>query len=136
MACFLVPAAEAVVATVVKKSVEKKEETTEKVYTDENSIGVEEVERIPFTRKLKWLTNMLWGGSVLLLFEHIWHGEITAWFPFLTAMDNPTDKAGMLHEMGTVGVAMALFITAVWGVMVAVSSRIEKRAIEKAKNEA
>jgi len=34
---------------------------------------------------LGWLTNMLWGGSLLLAFEHVWHGEETPWFPFLTA---------------------------------------------------
>lgn len=47
MACFLVPTAEAIVTGVVSK-VEKK-----------NEAAVEG--KIPFSRKLKWLKNMLWG---------------------------------------------------------------------------
>lgn len=68
-----------------------------------------------------------WGGSALLAFEHVWHGEITPWFPFLTAAGNPADAAEMLQEMATAGVGMAALCTAVWGVMLVVSARIEKR---------
>ena len=72
---------------------------------------------------------MLWGGSALLAFEHIWHGEVTPWFPFLTAAGNPEDAMVMLHEMATTGVAMAALVTAVWVGMVAVSNVIEKRPV-------
>ena len=72
---------------------------------------------------------MLWGGSALLAFEHIWHGEVTPWFPFLTAARNPEDAMAMLHEMATTGVAMAVLVTAVWAGMVAVSNVIEKRPV-------
>ena len=72
---------------------------------------------------------MLWGGSALLAFEHIWHGEVTPWFPFLTAAGNPGDAMAMLHEMATTGVAMAVLVTAVWAGMVAVSNVIEKRPV-------
>ena len=81
-----------------------------------------------FGRKLKWLSNMLWGGSALLAFEHVWHGELTLWFPFLSAMNNPADTAEMLAEMGSVGVAMAAGVTLVWVGMVTVSAVLEKRA--------
>ena len=87
MACFLVPTAEAIVTGVVSK-VEKKKE-----------VAVEG--KIPFSRKLKWLKNMLWGGAALLAYEHVWHGEVVPWFPFLTAAANPEDAAVMLHEMAT-----------------------------------
>ena len=70
---------------------------------------------------------MLWGGVALLAFEHIWHGEVVAWFPFLTAMSNAEDAAEMLHEMATVGVGMAVLITVVWGVMCVVADAIVKR---------
>ena len=60
------------------------------------------------------MTNLLWGGSALLAFEHLWHGEVVPWFPFLTAMSDPADKAEMLYEMSTVGVTMAVLITLVW----------------------
>lgn len=117
MACFLVPAAEAAVATVAAKAAEKK-----------GPASREEV-RLPFTRKLKWLSNMLWGGSALLAFEHVWHGEVVPWFPFLTAMEDPAGAAEMLTEMGTAGVTMAAVITAVWGGMVLVTGFMEKDAL-------
>lgn len=106
MACFLVPTTEAIVTTVL-----------EKVLKQKNS---------DFSVKLGWLNKMLWGGSALLAFEHVWHGEVVPFFPFLTAVKDG-NTAEMLHEMGTAGVSMAVLVTAVWGVMVAVSSFIEKR---------
>ena len=127
MACLLVPAAEAVVTTVVQKAIEKKEKAAaENGNQAENK--AETSQTASFSKKLKWLNNMLWGGAALLAFEHIWHGEIVPWFPFLTAASNPQDTAEMLHEMSTVGVSMAVLVTAIWGVMVAVSYRIENRA--------
>ena len=113
MACFLVSAAEAVITSAVAKSAEKHE--------------AEHTTAVPFSRKVKWLSNMLWGGSALLAFEHVWHGEVAPWFPFFTAASNPADKAEMLHEMATVGVTMALLITAVWCGMLAVCAVFEKR---------
>ena len=73
------------------------------------------------------LTYLLWGGAFLLCFEHIWHGEVVPWFPFLTAMNDPGDAAEMFHEMATVGVTMAVIVTVVWAVMIAVIDRILKR---------
>lgn len=125
MACFLVPAAEAVVATIATKVIEKKENSALTVSSGDTKL--EMPEKLPFSRKLKWLTNLLWGGSVLLAFEHVWHGEVVPWFPFLTAAGNPEDAAEMLHEMATAGVTMAVLVTAIWLVMLGVSKAIEKR---------
>ena len=125
MACFLVPAAEAVVATIAAKVIEKKEAAVPSVSAGDTA--PEAQGKLPFSRKLKWLTNLLWGGAVLLAFEHVWHGEVVPWFPFLTAAADPGDAAEMLHEMGTVGVTMALLVTAIWLVMLGVSKAIEKR---------
>ena len=123
MACFLVPTTEAIVTTVVRKVVasKQKESDAAKIDSTEQSI------KIPFARKLKWLTNLLWGGSVLLAFEHVWHGEVTPWFPFLTAASNPADTADMLHEMATAGVSMAVIVTVVWLGMVFVTSAMERK---------
>ena len=128
MACFLVPTAEAVVTTIAAKALKSKEATPEAVKAQHDETGLTETEKIPFSRKLGWLNKLLWGGSALLAFEHVWHGEVEPWFPFLTAASNPADAAEMLHEMSTVGVAMAALVTAVWAGMVAVSSIMEKRA--------
>ena len=129
MACFTVPAVEAIVVTVVRKVIEKKEKQPEEVSVVLDGTP-ETAYKIPFSRKLKWLTNLLWGGSALLAFEHVWHGEVVPWFPFLTAAADPADAAEMLHEMATVGVSMAALVTLVWLAMLGVSAVIEKRALK------
>lgn len=115
MACFVVPATEAIVTTVIQKVVAKKEKSEDK---DGSRM------KIGFADKLKWLNGMLWGGSGLLAFEHVWHGEVTPFFPFLTAANDPADTAEMLHEMATSGSAMAILVTAVWAGLVIVSNKI------------
>lgn len=127
MACFVVPAVEAIVTTVVKKVIEKKEKAPEEVGIRLDG-AAEKAEKTPFSAKLKWLTNLLWGGSALLAFEHVWHGEVVPWFPFLTAAGDPESAAEMLHEMATTGVSMAALVTLVWLVMLGISAVIEKRA--------
>ena len=128
MACFLAPVTEAIVTTIVTKVIEKKEKNTQTVKVNLSGSKLENAEKIPFSRKLKWLNNMLWGGSALLAFEHVWHGEVTPWFPFLTAAANPSDAAEMLYEISTAGVGMAVIVTLVWLCMLGVCSAIEKRA--------
>ncbi len=113
MACFIVPAGEAIITTAVQKILEK--------HQTEGSAAAD------IAQKLKPLNSMLWGGSALLMFEHIWHGEVAPWFPFLTAMNSPDSTAAMLHEMGTVGVAMAIVVTAAWAAGVAVISAVRSR---------
>ncbi|MBR4895407.1 MAG: hypothetical protein IKZ41_03190 [Clostridia bacterium] len=115
MACFLVPAAEAIVTTIASKAMNK------------NSTPASEAEaQITFGSKLNWLNNLLWGGSALLAFEHVWHGEVTPFFPFLTAAAEG-ESAEMLREMGTVGVGMAVLVTGVWVGMVLAAKAIAKR---------
>ena len=127
MACFIVPAAEAVVTTIAVKVIEKKKNRADAEKTvQETALAAAPKER--FSSKLKRLNYLLWGGSGLLAFEHLWHGEIQPFFPFLTAAANPADTAEMLHEMATVGVTMAVVVTAVWGVMTFVSGKIHKKA--------
>lgn len=128
MACFLVPAAEAVVTTIATKKLKKneKEETVQVTLSDGSQ---EERVKTPYSVKLGWLNKMLWGGSALLALEHVWHGEIIPTFPFLTAVKTG-EVQGMLAEMGTVGVAMAVLVTAIWGGMVALSSRKEKEILD------
>lgn len=118
MACFIAPVTEAIVTTIAVKVIEKKEQHC-------NSSNHETVTSIPFSQKLKWLRNMLWGGSALLFFEHVWHGEVVPWFPFLTAASN--DASEMLYEIATTGLAMSAFVTVAWLGMLGVSAFIVKR---------
>ena len=45
----------------------------------------------------------------------------------MTAAANPEDAAVMLHEMATVGVTMALLVTAAWGCIALAADKIVKR---------
>lgn len=150
MACFLVPTAEAVVTTIAAKVIKSKEKTPQAVEIQlggaddaakkdtvsshaAHIVSVAKKDtaaKIPFSRKLGWLNGMLWGGSALLAFEHVWHGEVVPWFPFLTAAGNAADTAEMLHEMATAGVAMSVLVTAVWLGIVGVTALIGKKVRE------
>ena len=125
MACFVAPLAEAIVTTCITKAVKANEVDT--VAKDSES-------HIKFSEKLTWLNKMLWGGSALLAFEHVWHGEVIASFPFLTAIKDG-QASMMLHEILTTGVLMAVLVTAVWAGMVLVTSAIEKKSEVKVAKE-
>jgi hypothetical protein len=124
MACFLVPAGEAVVTTVVQKVVENREKKA--------GGGRAKKTGLSWSRRLGWLNKLLWGGTILLALEHIWHGEVVPWPPFLTAMRNPAEVAPMLNEMATIGVAMAVFVTIVWAIIVMVVE-LKAKAMPQAK---
>ena len=133
MACFLVSAAEAAIVTVATQIVIAHENKLLPQFKRESEADEHKAKKVPFSRKLRLLSNLLWGGSFLLAFEHVWHGEVTPWFPFLTAASNPADAASMLHEMSTVGVAMAVLVTAVWVAMVVISGSMQKNALKPVK---
>ena len=111
MACFTAPLAEALVVSAAKSAARGKTATA----------------RNPFVRRLGWLQKMLFGGSFLLAIEHVWHGEITWRYPFLTAVRDG-NTAEMLNEIATSGVAMAALITVVWVGMVLVAEARMRRA--------
>lgn len=121
MACFLVPAGEAIVTTVIQKVVEKREQKT----------GVISQK---WSQRLGWLNKMLWGGTLMLAIDHIISGEIVAYPPFLTALQTPGDTAVMWHEIATTGVLMAAAVTAVWGIMVFVAE-LKSRVTPKARTQ-
>lgn len=128
MACFLVTAAEAVAVTVAAQGVKHSEKEAASVKLEKNAEKALHAEKgLTWSAKLTLLAQLLWGGAFLLAFEHVWHGEVVPWFPFLTAMNDPGDAAEMLHEMGTIGVTMALIVTVVWLIMIAVAAHIAKR---------
>ena len=131
MACFLVGAAEAIIVPVASKAIKasesKKELAVRSKGGDKAVDALREKQGIPWSRKLMWLAYLLWGGAFLLAYEHVWHGEVVPWFPFLTAMNDPGDTAEMLHEMSTVGVTMAVIVTVVWALLCVAADLILKR---------
>lgn len=144
MACFLVPTGEAIVVSLLRLALKKKEEragvkldSLESPESPVNLVSPTSPASLvspgvrTLRRRLRWLSHMLWGGSALLAFEHLWHGEIVPWFPFLTAASDPESAGVMLHEMATAGVMMALLTTAAWGLMCLAASAIEKRSLQQ-----
>ena len=131
MACFAVPMVEAVVVTTIACAIRYKEKSKKEIAVNKNKAGADAAEetKISISRKLAWLARLLWGGSFLLAYEHLWHGEVVPWFPFLTAAGNPTDTAGMFAEISTAGVAMALLVTLVWAGIVVVSNMMIKKVL-------
>lgn len=97
MACFIVPMGTAIVTTVAKK-------------------------KIPEKYHLDWLNTMLWGGVVMLAVEHVAHGEVVLYPPFLTA-----GLSEVFPEMMRVGVPMTLAIFLVWAVMAAAAGVLERK---------
>ena len=127
MACFVVPAAEAIIVTAAYIAAKKHEQKIEAPkLADGNKFESDDV-KLTWSKRLSWLLGLLWGGVLLLAFEHFWHGEVVPFPPFLTAMATPEDTAEMLHEMSTVGVSMAVTVTAVWGVICAVAEAKVKK---------
>ncbi len=136
MACFIVPAVEAVVVTAAYLAAKKSEQKIEAPKLADGNKFASDESKITWSKRLGWLLGLLWGGVLLLAFEHFWHGEVVPFAPFLTAMANPDDKAEMLHEMATVGVSMAVTVTAVWGVICAVAeAKVNsiKKALKKSE---
>ena len=79
-------------------------------------------------RNLASLELMLWGGTIMLIVDHIINGELTWQFPFFTALAQEGGGAVMLREMLTVGLPMAVVITAVWAVYALLKERRSKIA--------
>ena len=110
MSCFVVPLVQAAVTSTIRKSNEKNNRS----------------DHSAFTRHLPALEKMLWGGSVMLVVDHIINGELTWRFPFFTALENAGGGVVMLREMLTVGIPMSLVITAVWAVYALAKERKKK----------
>ena len=118
MACFLVSATVGIgvaVARHIVKNHENKLELEGKTQLPEK-FGSD----VKWSQKLAYLELTLFSGSFLLAIEHILHGEVVPFPPFLTAASNPADAAEMLTEMGTIGVAMLAILLVAWGVGVAI----------------
>lgn len=108
MACFIAPAATAIITTGFKKKIDPK-------------------------YHIEWLNTMLWGGVIMLVVDHVANGEIVPHPPFFTAMQKANGFSTMLKEIITVGGLMTLAIITVWIAMVVIANktaRIHKEQIQ------
>ena len=97
MSCFIVPMVQALATTAYRKAHSKPFKST---------LG----------REIPTLEKMLWGGTVMLIVDHVINGELTWRFPFFTALNEVGGFQTMLKEMLTVGLPISLVLTAVWAV--------------------
>ncbi|MCX8185435.1 MAG: hypothetical protein RMI56_03110 [Sulfolobales archaeon] len=77
--------------------------------------------------KLDVLSAVLWGGTVLLIVEHAWHGEVVPHPPFLTAMTNPAEAAVAIREIATSGLTMVFASLGLWGGILSFTKLPERR---------
>ena len=133
MACFVAPATVAVVTTVVRKVVEKRETAAAAQNSTEAAMGASKVIdslQTKWTKRLGWLNAMLWGGTVMLVLDHLLSGELILRPPFLTALGDSALAGEMVREILVVGGAMTAAVFVAWGAMIFV---IEARAKAKAR---
>ena len=102
MACLLVPASAAILVSGAKK-------------------------KIPVEFRPERLELMLWGGTAMLIVDHLMTGELAPYPPFLTAMNNPADTATMFHEIATKGVWMTVLVFGMWFGMIVVERSFRRR---------
>ena len=124
MGCFVAPVTEAIVVTAAALIVKHKEK---KNADNMQGIAKEEKKDTMSTRLLR-LSKLLFGGGILLIFEHIWHGEVIPYFPFFTAAEEGSEAVNeMLHEIATTGILMAVLCTLVWGVVEIIRYKLDKK---------
>lgn len=102
MACFVVPLVQAIATSALRKWGRKD--------------GF-------ISRNIRSLELMLWGGSVMLIVDHIINGELSWKFPFFTALGQTGGGEIVLREMLTVGVPMSVVLTLVWVVYALLKER-------------
>ena len=134
MACFTVSAVAAIGVSVARHIVKRHEKKNELVVSEpkEAKFGKD----IKWSKKLGYLELALFSGAFVLAGEHVLHGEVTPFPPFLTAAcEGPEAVKEMLTEMGTVGVAMLAFTVLAWGIGVLIADYLKFRKHKEKKVE-
>jgi len=96
MACFIAPTVAAIIVTAARK-------------------------KIPPHYHIKWLLALLWGGTIWLIPEHIYHGEVIFYPPFFTAGFDT-----IISEVLRVGAPMTIAAISVWVVMILIANFYKK----------
>jgi hypothetical protein len=99
MACLVAPAAAAVVITIIRK-------------------------KVPSYYHIEWLLWMLWGGTAMLVVDHLISGEMVLYPPFFTA-----GRDVIWKEILAVGVPMTIVTVIVWGIAVLLARKKSLAAV-------
>ena len=134
MACFTVSAVAAIGVSVARHIVKRHEKKNELVVSEPKEVKFGK--EIKWSKKLGYLELALFSGAFVLAGEHVLHGEVTPFPPFLTAAgEGPEAVKEMLTEMGTVGVAMLAFTVLAWGIGVLIADYLKFRKHKEKKVE-
>ena len=93
MACLVAPAAAAVVVTIIRKKISSR-------------------------YHIEWLLWMLWGGTAMLIVDHMISGELVPYPPFFIA-----GREVIWEEILSAGVPMTVVTFVVWWIAVLVAKR-------------
>ena len=99
MACFIVPMVQAIATTAYRRYIQK---------------DSSRIEGSLLRHNIPALEKMLWGGTVMLIVDHVLSGELTWAFPFFTALTQTGGVKVFFHEILAVGIPMSLALTSVW----------------------
>ncbi len=102
VACFITPLIIGVVLTIIRK-----------LWRDAEKF------------RLDILLYLMLGGALVLTAEHVWHGEVVPWPPFLTAMQSPEDISVIIGEVTRVGGTMVLAVTGAWLLLLGFTRRLQ-----------
>ncbi|MBQ9661008.1 MAG: hypothetical protein IJV37_07095 [Bacteroidales bacterium] len=108
MCCFIVPLVQAVATTAFRARMRGQDPAGQDSFLH---------------RHISDLEKMLWGGTLMLIVDHVINGELTWRFPFFTALGQTGGWEVMLREMLTVGVPMSLVLTLAWALWAALKER-------------
>ena len=97
MACFIVPMGLGIITTLLARF-------------------------FPKRWNINWLNAMLWGAVAMLMVEHVAHGEIIPYPPFLTA-----GILEALPEMLSVGGPMTIASTSIWALLTAANEIVSRK---------
>ncbi len=111
MACFIVPMTQAIATSIARRRMKGRVETTEN----------------PWLHQLPKLELMLWGGTLMLIVDHILNGEMTWEYPFFTILAHKEGFHLMMGEMLGVGLPMSVVISLFYVGLVARETFVHKR---------
>ena len=111
MSCFIVPLMQALATS---------------IYRRHNRNSINDASCGILKHKVPALEKMLWGGSIMLIVDHIINGELSWRFPFFTALSQTDGGEVFLRELLCVGLPMSLVLTAVWAIWALLSARTAK----------
>lgn len=120
MSCFIVPLVQAMATSAYRKHLGN-------VGSKSDGVESEGYVKSIWKSELHTLEKMLWGGTLVLVVDHIASGELTLAYPFMTVLGKIGGLEQVFSEMLTAGIPMSLAVTAVWALVVLRKSHAFKR---------